>query len=52
MVTMIREHRAKHRVASTRDLSARLKKVPARSGKKGPSYGTVLRAKKELRFKN
>lgn len=27
MVTLIREHRTKHRVASSRDLSASLKKV-------------------------
>ena len=51
MITIIREHRAKHRVASSRDLSANLKKVPGRSGKKGPSHNTVARAKKELLFK-
>ena len=51
MITLIREHRAKHRVASSRELSASLKKAPARAQKKAPTYQTVLRAKKELRFK-
>ena len=44
MVTLIREHRAKHRVASSRDVSSSLKKVPGRAGKKGPNYTTVQRA--------
>ena len=51
MVTIIREHRAKHRVASSRDLSSNLKKVPGRAGKKAPAYKTVQRAKRELAFK-
>ena len=51
MITLIREHRAKHRVASSRELSASLKKAPARARKKAPHYRTVQRAKKELRFK-
>jgi hypothetical protein len=44
VVTLIREHRAKHRVASSRDVSSSLKKVPGRAGKKGPNYTTVQRA--------
>ena len=51
MVTIIREHRAKHRVASSRDLSSSLKKVPGRARKKAPNYKTVQRAKRELAFK-
>ena len=51
MITIIREHRTQHRVASSRDLSASLKKAPARARKKSPSHQTVLRAKKALRFK-
>ena len=51
MITIIREHRTQHRVASSRDLSASLKKAPARARKKSPSFNTVLRAKKALRFK-
>ena len=37
MITIIREHRTKHRVASSSDLSAELKKAPARRRKKAPS---------------
>jgi hypothetical protein len=51
MVTLIREHRKKHRVASSRDLSASLKKAPGRARKKAPAYKTVQRAKKALNFK-
>ena len=49
MATIVRDHRKKHRVASSRNLSASLKK--GRKGKKAPSANTVLRAKKELNFK-
>ena len=51
MVTLIREHRAKHRAAFSRDVSSSLRKVPGRAGKKGPNYNTVVRAKRELAFK-
>ena len=51
MITIIRLHRTKHRVASSRNVSADLKKVPGRKRKKAPSANTVLRAKKTLRFK-
>jgi hypothetical protein len=40
MITIIREHRTQHRVASSRDLSASLKKAPARARKKSPSFNT------------
>eukprot|EP00964_Phaeocystis_antarctica_P090540 scaffold57937_cov60-Phaeocystis_antarctica.AAC.2 len=37
MITIIRLHRTKHRVASSRNVSADLKKVPGRKRKKAPS---------------
>ena len=50
MVTLIREHRTKHRVASSRDLSASLKKVWKASGRPRSRLSTAcLKISKHVR---